>query len=184
MDPNTLLEIENLATQLYAGGTSNEARAEAERQLSVLSTNPDMLEHVRQVLERSALPFAQHLAATAITKQVTSNWGRFSAQQRMDMRNFVLTYLANKGPSVQVYDQALEKSYTKASMHLKVLCGSLSKLCVISCHTLVFPCMHNLPIPAYLSKVVHSSRSSVLTVFPSIKRRVSWLLPWFPYWHE
>jgi exportin-7 len=102
MDPNMLLEIEGLATQLYAGGTSNEARAEAERQLSVLSSNPDMLENVRQILERSALSFAQHLAATAITKQVTTNWGRFSAQQRMDMRNFVLTYLANKGPSVQV----------------------------------------------------------------------------------
>jgi len=103
MDANTLQEVEALSQQLYGGGTSNEARAEAERQLSVLSTNPEMLDQVRQILEATSQPFTQHLACTSAAKQLTSNWGRFSAQQRLDMRNFTLTFLANKGPSCESF---------------------------------------------------------------------------------
>lgn len=102
MDAATLQNVEALCERLYGGGTSNEERADAERQLSVLSTNPDMLGQVRQLLEQSEQPFAQHLACNSISKQLTSNWCRFSSQQRLDMRNFALTYLANKGPALQV----------------------------------------------------------------------------------
>lgn len=102
MDAATLQNVEGLCERLYAGATTNEERSEAERQLSVLSTNPDMLGQVKQLLEQSEQPFAQHLACTSISKQLTSNWCRFSAQQRLEMRNFALTYLANKGPSLQV----------------------------------------------------------------------------------
>lgn len=137
MDANTLAEVESLANQLYGGQTTNEARAEAERQLSVLSTNFEMLEHVRQILERSEVPFAQHLAATSITKQLATNWGRFSAQQRLDMRNFVLTYLANKGPSVQVRQRNAVSisSSTPPQTLFSLFCVHYSFFLDTSCHS-------------------------------------------------
>ena len=83
-----------LAAQLYGSATSNEQRAEAERQLSVFSNNPEMLDQARMILETSQQSYAQHLAATAMSKLLTANWGRFSDQQRIDMRQYVrLSYM-------------------------------------------------------------------------------------------
>ena len=84
-----MAEVEALAAQLYGSETSNAQRAEAERQLSVFSSNPEMLDQARMILETSQLSYAQHLAATSMTKLLTANWGRFSAQQRIDMRQYV-----------------------------------------------------------------------------------------------
>lgn len=84
-----LQEVEALAAQLYGSATSNEQRAEAERQLSVFSSNPEMLDQARMILETSQQPYAQHLAATAMSKLLTANWARFSGQQRLDMRQYV-----------------------------------------------------------------------------------------------
>mmetsp|Transcript_32988 Transcript_32988/g.77770 ORF Transcript_32988/g.77770 Transcript_32988/m.77770 type:complete len:1072 (+) Transcript_32988:97-3312(+) len=98
-----LQEVEALAAQLYGSSTTNDARAEAERQLSVFSQNPEMLDQAKLVLDGSSQPFAQHVAATAMTKLLTLNWGRFSTQQRVDVRNYVLGYLANHGPSLQQF---------------------------------------------------------------------------------
>jgi hypothetical protein len=86
---DVLQEVEALAAQLYGNSTTNEARAEAERQLSVFSQNPEMLDQARMILDRSTQPFAQHVAATAMTKLLTLNWGRFTSHQRIDVRNYV-----------------------------------------------------------------------------------------------
>lgn len=97
-----LQEVEVLAAQLYGSATSNEQRAEAERQLSVFSNNPEMLDQARMILETSQQSYAQHLAATAMSKLLTANWGRFSDQQRIDMRQYVrLSYMHahNNGPT-------------------------------------------------------------------------------------
>jgi hypothetical protein len=51
-----LAEVEALAAQLYASTTTNEQRAEAERQLSVFSNDPQMLDQVRMILETSQQP--------------------------------------------------------------------------------------------------------------------------------
>ena len=84
-----IAEVEALAAQLYGGTTSNAQRAEAERQLSLFSSNPEMLDQARMVLENSQQPYAQHMAATSMSKLLTANWSRFSAQQRIDMRQYV-----------------------------------------------------------------------------------------------
>jgi len=93
-----LAEVEALAAQVYGSATSNEQRAEAERQLSVFSSNPDMLDQARMILETSQQSYAQHLAATAMSKLLTAHWGRFSAQQRIDMRSYVCYHSSNPGP--------------------------------------------------------------------------------------
>ena len=84
-----LAEVEALAAQLYGSTTSNAQRAEAERQLSVFNSDPQMLDQARMILETSQQAYAQHLAASAMSKLLTANWGRFSAQQRVDMHQYV-----------------------------------------------------------------------------------------------
>uniref|UniRef100_A0A7S4KJ54 Importin N-terminal domain-containing protein n=1 Tax=Guillardia theta TaxID=55529 RepID=A0A7S4KJ54_GUITH len=94
-------EVELLAEQLYGNSSSNEQRADAERKLSVLSSNPEMLDQARMILETSQQPYAQHFAATSMSKLLTIHWGRFSSQQKTDIRSYVFSFLANKGPSLQ-----------------------------------------------------------------------------------
>ena len=96
-----LRTVESLTEQLYSSDTANAMRSEAERQLSVFGTNPEMIDQSRFILERSQSPYAQHLAATSLTKIFTAHWGRFSNQQRLEIRNNVLSFLASQGPSLQ-----------------------------------------------------------------------------------
>ena len=98
-----MAQVEALATALYESSTTNDQRSEAERQLSVFSTDPTMLEQSRMILDQSNQPYALHLAASSLQKLMTSHWGRFSTQQRSDLRNHLLTLLAQKGPSMQVF---------------------------------------------------------------------------------
>mmetsp|Transcript_32224 Transcript_32224/g.76547 ORF Transcript_32224/g.76547 Transcript_32224/m.76547 type:complete len:1079 (+) Transcript_32224:189-3425(+) len=99
----SLAQVEALATALYDSTTTNDQRSEAERQLSVFSTDPAMLDTSRMILDQSNQPYALHLAASSLQKLMTSHWGRFSTQQRSDLRNHLLTLLAQKGPSMQVF---------------------------------------------------------------------------------
>ena len=99
----SMAQVEALATALYESSTTNDQRSEAERQLSVFSTDPTMLEQSRMILDQSNQPYALHLAASSLQKLMTSHWGRFSTQQRSDLRNHLLTLLAQKGPSMQVF---------------------------------------------------------------------------------
>eukprot|EP00960_Hanusia_phi_P015027 444712-Hanusia_phi.AAC.2 len=91
-----------------------EQRADAERKLSVLSSNPEMLDQgdhcsldlsaalcastVREIVI-AVLTTTQHFAAISMSKLLTIHWGRFSSQQKTD----VFTFLANKGPSLQSF---------------------------------------------------------------------------------
>jgi exportin-7 len=102
-DMEMLQSVESLAQQLYGSDTSNAARTEAERQLSVFGTNPETIDQSRFILERSQSPYAQHLAATSLIKIFTAHWGRFTNQQRLEIRNNVLSFLASHGPSLQSF---------------------------------------------------------------------------------
>ncbi len=51
-----LQSVETLTQQLYSSETSNAARTEAERQLSVFGTNPETIDQSRFILERSQKP--------------------------------------------------------------------------------------------------------------------------------
>lgn len=45
-------------------------------------------------------PYALFVAATALTKIAQQFWNSFTPTQRVELRNYVLSYLANKGPNV------------------------------------------------------------------------------------
>lgn len=48
-------------------------------------------------------PYAQKFAAWVLTKLVTSYWAQIGIEERVQLRNYVLNYLANKGPQTEQY---------------------------------------------------------------------------------
>lgn len=49
------------------------------------------------------MSYAQKFAAWVLTKLVTSYWAQIGKEERVQLRNYVLNYLANKGPSLEQY---------------------------------------------------------------------------------
>ena len=58
------------------------------------------------MLDHSKLAYAQLVAANALKKLLLQSWNHLTVQQRIDFRNYVLTYLANHGPDCQAFVNA------------------------------------------------------------------------------
>jgi len=92
-----LQNLERMCERLYNASDPGE-RSAAEQALLCFSTNTDYISHCQQILDESQSPYAQLLASSSLVKLVTDN--ALSAQLRLDIRTYVLNYLANKGPSL------------------------------------------------------------------------------------
>lgn len=57
----------------------------------------------RFVFDNSSNNQALMVAGKALTKLVTTHWNNFTANQRVDVRNYILSYLANKGQGMEQY---------------------------------------------------------------------------------
>ncbi|ODN00853.1 Exportin-7 [Orchesella cincta] len=88
-------QLELLCKHLYE---SNDAvqRAEAEKALVNFQNSPDTLVKCQLLLERATSSYAQLLAATTLTKLVSRPAQIISLQQRIQIRNYILTYLATR----------------------------------------------------------------------------------------
>eukprot|EP00961_Rhodomonas_salina_P153867 2072476-Rhodomonas_salina.1 len=83
-----------------------------------------MLDQAKLVLDGSSQPFAQHVAATAMTKLLTLNWGRFSTQQRVDVRNYV-----RRAPPVALTLPNLGTAFTELAERYTLLpCGNAAAM--------------------------------------------------------
>lgn len=99
-DPQSaMFRVEALANRLYNSPNAEE-RTQAEHSLMQISNAPECIPQCQYVLEHSQVPYAQLVMANALRKLVTQNWNNSTAQQRLDMRTWVLSYLANSGPKV------------------------------------------------------------------------------------
>jgi exportin-7 len=65
-----------------------------------ISNAPETIPQCQYVLEHSQVPYAQLVMANALRKLVTQNWNNSTSPQRLEMRTWVLSYLANSGPTV------------------------------------------------------------------------------------
>ncbi|XP_044735322.1 exportin-7 isoform X2 [Chrysoperla carnea] len=88
-------QLELLCKQLYES-QDPAARAEAEKALVVFQDSPDTLPKCQLLLDRGDSCYAQLLAATTLTKLVSKSAQGLSLQQRVDIRNYVLNYLATR----------------------------------------------------------------------------------------
>ncbi|KAJ7517501.1 hypothetical protein O6H91_21G026900 [Diphasiastrum complanatum] len=96
----SLSRLEVLCERLYNSQDPSE-RAHAETTLQCFSLNTEYISQCQLILENSTSPYAQLLASSSLVKQVTER--TLSLQLRVDIRNYVLQYLAAKGQGLQAF---------------------------------------------------------------------------------
>jgi len=104
MDDAQLAQVESLCETLYTGQSSNgEAltREEAQSRLLSLQSSASFIPQCQYILDRSKSQYALLVASNSLTELITSHWNNFTVAQRIDIRNYVLGYLANNGPTLQ-----------------------------------------------------------------------------------
>ncbi|EEC05625.1 Exportin-7-A, putative, partial [Ixodes scapularis] len=109
-----LARVEALCQRLYEGVDTSE-RAQAESQLSEFccGSSPDCLQRCRLLLDRSQSSYAQLLAATTLSKLVSKSPGSLSLQQRLEMRNYILSYLWQRPKGASYVTQALVQLFAR-----------------------------------------------------------------------
>ncbi|KAI3829282.1 hypothetical protein L1987_03401 [Smallanthus sonchifolius] len=96
----SLAQLEALCERLYNSQDSVE-RAHAENTLKCFSANTDYISQCQYILDNASTPYALMLASSSLLKQVTEH--TLSLQLRLDIRNYIITYLAKRGHELQQY---------------------------------------------------------------------------------
>lgn len=107
MEPAQLAQVEALCETLYTGvptsGENGEQidRSEAQKRLMSLQQSADFIPQCQYILEKTQSQYARLVATNTLTELITTHWNSFTVPQRIDIRNYVLTYLANNGPQLE-----------------------------------------------------------------------------------
>ncbi|KAK8928464.1 hypothetical protein KSP39_PZI017721 [Platanthera zijinensis] len=96
----SLAQLEALCERLYNSLDSAE-RAHAETTLKCFSMNTEYITQCQYILDNALTPYALMLASSSLLKQVTDH--SLSLQLRLDIRNYVISYLATRGPELQSF---------------------------------------------------------------------------------
>jgi exportin-7 len=106
MDAAQLAQVEALCETLYTGvpaklETGEVTRQEAQQRLLSLQANAEYIPQCQYILDNSNSQYARLVASNSLIELITTHWNSFTVPQRIDIRNYVLGYLANKGPQLQ-----------------------------------------------------------------------------------
>uniref|UniRef100_A0A165YIR9 Importin N-terminal domain-containing protein n=1 Tax=Daucus carota subsp. sativus TaxID=79200 RepID=A0A165YIR9_DAUCS len=93
-----LAQLESLCERLYKSQDSVE-RSHAENALRCFSVDSNYILQCQYILENASTPYALMMASSSLLKQVTDH--RLPLQLRLDIRNYVLSYLATRGPKLE-----------------------------------------------------------------------------------
>ncbi|KAM9603991.1 ran-binding protein 17 isoform 2-T2 [Morphnus guianensis] len=107
----TLAELEVLCNHLYEG-TDLAQRMQAEKVLLELIDSPECLSQCQLLLEQGTTSYAQLLAATCLSKLV-SRASPLPVEQRIDIRNYILNYVASQPKLAPFVIQALVQVIAK-----------------------------------------------------------------------
>lgn len=102
MDQAQLAQVEALCHALFLG-TSAVQRAEAQQQLLTLQSSAEYIPQCQFILDNSAQPYAQLMASTSLELLITQFWNNFTAEQKLEIRNYILNYLAVQAPNLQEF---------------------------------------------------------------------------------
>ncbi|EER89375.2 hypothetical protein BDA96_10G087600 [Sorghum bicolor] len=94
----SLAQLEVLCEKLYNSRDSAE-RAHAESTLKCFSENSEYISQCQYILDNASTPYALMLASSSLLKQVSDR--SLSLNLRLDIRNYVINYLATRGPKLQ-----------------------------------------------------------------------------------
>ncbi|XP_037791669.1 exportin-7 isoform X1 [Penaeus vannamei] len=103
-----VVKLELLCKQLHEA-SDGVRRQEAEKALVEFQSGQGAatLTQCQMLLDRAQSSYSQYLAATTLTKLVSRNPCTLSLQQRIDIRNYVLNYLATRPKLVHYVTQGL-----------------------------------------------------------------------------
>ncbi|XP_032052959.1 ran-binding protein 17 isoform X2 [Aythya fuligula] len=107
----SLAELEVLCNHLYEG-TDLAQRMQAEKVLLELINSPECLSQCQLLLEQGTTSYAQLLAATCLSKLV-SRASPLPVEQRIDIRNYILNYVASQPKLAPFVMQALVQVIAK-----------------------------------------------------------------------
>ena len=68
-----------------------------------LSSTPEYLPQCQFVLDHSKYAYAQLVAANALKKLLVQSWNHLTPSQQLDFRNYTLSYLAQRGTSIEPF---------------------------------------------------------------------------------
>lgn len=103
MDPAQMKQMEALCDVLFAPGSTPAAKKSAGTTLMVLGSAAKYIPQCQTILDKSTNQYALYVAATSLTKLISEHWNNFTEPQRVDIRNYMMTYLAGKGPHLQPF---------------------------------------------------------------------------------
>ena len=104
-----LSRVEAMCRALYETGTPQE-RAEAQQYILRMQSSADFIPHCRYILDNSTQHYAHLVASSSLESLITQFWNNFSADQKLDIRNYVLGYLGNHALTLQEFvTQSLSK---------------------------------------------------------------------------
>jgi exportin-7 len=95
MDQEQLLRVEAMCTALYQGQSASQ-RVEAQKQLITLQSSAEFIPQCQFILDNSTQPYAQLVASASLENLITQFWNNFTLSQKLEIRNYVLNYLATK----------------------------------------------------------------------------------------
>uniref|UniRef100_A0A672RHN5 Exportin-7 n=1 Tax=Sinocyclocheilus grahami TaxID=75366 RepID=A0A672RHN5_SINGR len=107
-----LAQLEILCKQLYET-TDTTTRLQAEKALVEFTNSPDCLSKCQLLLESGSSSYSQLLAATCLSKLVSRTSNPLPLEQRIDIRNYVLNYLATRPKLAAFVTQALIQLYAR-----------------------------------------------------------------------
>uniref|UniRef100_A0A8C5CXG2 Exportin 7 n=1 Tax=Gadus morhua TaxID=8049 RepID=A0A8C5CXG2_GADMO len=107
-----LAQLEILCKQLYET-TDTAVRHQAEKALVEFTNSTDCLSKCQLLLERGSSSYSQLLAATCLSKLVSRTGNPLPLEQRIDIRNYVLNYLATRPKLAAFVTQALIQLYAR-----------------------------------------------------------------------
>jgi exportin-7 len=106
MERAQLVQVEALCEALYTGVPAKfdgetVTRGEAQQRLLSLQSNAEYIPQCQYILDNSTSQYARLVASNSLIELITLHWNSFTVPQRIDIRNYVLGYLANNGPQLQ-----------------------------------------------------------------------------------
>ncbi|XP_052757223.1 exportin-7-B isoform X2 [Galleria mellonella] len=107
-----VIQIEVLCKQLYESQDPN-VRDQAEKAVVAFQESPDTLSKCQALLERADSSYSQLLAATTLSKLISRSTTSLSVQQRLDIRNYVLNYLATRPKLANFVIQSLVSLFAR-----------------------------------------------------------------------
>jgi len=99
MGEGELQKLEELCNAFY-NSSNNKEREEAHNVLLPLVNNIRHIPQLHYVVAHSHVPVAIVFAATGLHKLISQNWMSVSESQKEELKNFLFTYFAQKGPSL------------------------------------------------------------------------------------